>query len=103
MMFNIFNTLTNERLSPIHYGIGDILSSLVLMTSFGSDKIFLRITLGCIIILILVSCLIFTEILVLSFCGLEKYTSSYISERGLLENIEEKSIFSKAEIDLNIL
>ena len=75
----------------------------MLMLFNDSNEFEFRIIFGCIIVLILVSCLVYTEILVFSCFGMEKYTSAIISERGSLENKQEYSLFPKTEIDLSTL
>lgn len=101
MLFNIFNLLTNQKLSSIHYGIGDVLICLILLIYLNDYKY--KILYGGILILILVFCMIYTEILVLSCYGMENYTASEISERALIENKEDNRLTSKEIINLGDL
>ena len=101
MLFNIFNILTNQKLSSIHYGIGDVLICLILLIYLSDHHH--QILYGVILILILVFCMIYTEILVLSCFGMENDTATKIFERALIENKEDNRLTQKEIINLGNL
>ena len=83
-LFNTFGTLTNELLSSAHVGIGDTLAGLMFVAvkkgfnrgERGAVFLLMDMVLN---IIILISCLIFTEIIILHFWNL---TTNAISARA---------------------
>ena len=83
----LFGTLTNELLSSAHVGIGDTLAGLMFVAvkkgfnrgERGAVFLLMDMVLN---IIILISCLIFTEIIILHFWNLKKDTTNAISARA---------------------
>ena len=82
-LFNTFGTLTNELLSSAHVGIGDTLAGLMFVfvkkVNVKAGFIILDIILN---IIILISCFVFTEIIILHFWNLKIDTTNAITERA---------------------
>ena len=82
-LFNTFGTLTNELLSSAHVGIGDTLAGLMFVfvkkVNVKAGFIILDIILN---IIILISCFVFTEIIILHFWNLKRDTTNAITERA---------------------
>ena len=82
-LFNTFGTLTNELLSSAHVGIGDTLAGLMYVfvkkVNVEVGYIVLDIILN---IIILISCFIFTEIIILHFWNLKRDTTNAIAARA---------------------
>ena len=82
-LFNTFGTLTNELLSSAHVGIGDTLAGLMYVfvkkVNVEVGYIVLDIILN---IIILISCFIFTEIIILHFWNLKRDTTNAIADRA---------------------
>ena len=82
-LFNTFGTLTNELLSSAHVGIGDTLAGLMYVfvkkVNLEVGYIILDIILN---IIILISCFVFTEIIILHFWNLKRDTTNAIADRA---------------------
>ena len=82
-LFNTFGTLTNELLSSAHVGIGDTLAGLMYVivkkVNIEVGYIILDIILN---IIILISCFVFTEIIILHFWNLKRDTTNAIADRA---------------------
>lgn len=82
-LFNTFGTLTNELLSSAHVGIGDTLAGLMFVfvkkVNVKAGFIILDIILN---IIILISCFVFTEIIILHFWNLKRDTTNAIADRA---------------------
>ena len=82
-LFNTFGTLTNELLSSAHVGIGDTLAGLMYVfvkkVNVEVGYIILDIILN---IIILISCFVFTEIIILHFWNLKRDTTNAIADRA---------------------
>ncbi len=82
-LFNTFGTLTNELLSSAHVGIGDTLAGLMYVfvkkVNVEVGYIVLDIILN---IIILISCFIFTEIIILHFWNLKRDTTNAIADHN---------------------
>ena len=86
-LFNTFGTTTNDLLSSLHVGIGDTLAGMIFLCyqPFDIDFLFNCIFIG----IILLCCLICTEIIICNFCGMQGNTVKAIAERAISEeNIE---------------
>lgn len=83
LLFGLFGTLTNFHFTPCHVGIGDTLSSLILlvMLKWGHPSWEIVVSLICNSI-ILIGVIIYTEILVINLCGLNKFTNREIQKRA---------------------
>ena len=88
LLFNVSGTLTNHRLSSSHVGIGDTLAGLILIIIFKLNDIVSLIISFFISLIILLACLIYTEIIVIDCCGLKHNTVTEIFERGVDENTD---------------
>lgn len=83
LMFNLFGTLTNFHFTSCHVGIGDTLSALILLVILKRDRPVWEIIISFILnSIILIAVIIYTEILVINLCGLNKFTIREIQKRA---------------------
>lgn len=83
LMFNLFGTLTNFHFTSCHVGIGDTLSALILLVILKKDRPVWEIIISFILnSIILIAVIIYTEILVINLCGLNKFTIREIQKRA---------------------
>ena len=92
LVFNISGTLTNHRLSSSHVGIGDTLAGLILIVIFKINSILFLVLSFFINLLILIACMIYTEIISCDCCGLKRNINNEIYLRGIEEKIEVEAI-----------
>ena len=85
-LFNILNTKINETMSLLHVGISDTIAGMLFIFVKDENK-FTTITDCVLIVIIIISCLICTEVIICNFCGLKKDSTNAIIERGKTEHL----------------
>ncbi len=92
--FNIINTKINETMSLLHVGITDTIAGLLFI--FVKKEKDITTIIDCIlIVIIIISCLICTEVIICNFCGLKKDTTNAIIERGKTEHLRLEEIINQ--------
>ena len=81
-LFNLFNTLTNQTLSPLHVGIGDTLSGVIIFYILRNEGIAELSLTGIMNVIVFVGCLIYSEIIIINCFGMKKGTINAIAKRG---------------------
>lgn len=80
-LFNLFGTMTNEIMTPLHVGIGDTIAALLFIFMREEDIHLVTLILQLLlIVIIIISCLICTEVII-CHC-LKKDTTNEIIQRG---------------------
>jgi len=81
LSFNIFGLLTVKYFTPSHIAILLIVGEITFYFKYEKDyKLYLTIIIFCFLLFML---LVFTEIIELNFCELQKYTKKNITERSI--------------------
>lgn len=91
-VFNVSGTLANHRLSSTHVGIGDTLAGLILIVIFKRNDILFLLLSFCVNLIILIACMIYTEVISFDCCGLQRNINNEIYLRGIEEKIEVEEI-----------
>ena len=87
-LFNLFGTMTNEIMTPLHVGIGDTIAALLFILMMEEDIHLVTLILQLLIIVIrIIGCLSCTEVII-CHC-LKKDTTNEIIQRG---NKEQDSL-----------
>lgn len=103
LLFNVSGTLTNHRLSSSHVGIGDTLAGLILIIIFKLNDIVSLIISFFISLIILLACLIYTEIIVIDCCGLKHNTVTEIFQRRVDENTDTEDALVLRETGISLV
>ena len=77
-LFNLFNTLTNQTLSPLHVGIGDTLSGVIIFYILRKEGIVKLSVTGIMNVIVFIGCLIYGEIIIIDCFGITKGTINAI-------------------------
>ena len=85
-LFNLFGTMTNEIMTPLHVGIGDTIAALLFIFMREEDIHLVTLILQ-LLLIVIISCLICTEVII-CHC-LKKDTTNEIIQRG---NKEQDSL-----------
>ena len=86
---------TVQQLTPQHVGIGNSLSSIILIIAlYMKGDLYLKIFKYVLFFIIFVACLLYTEIIVLNIFSLGDYTKNEIDKRGSRETKKMEKITS---------
>ena len=87
LSFNIFGLITVKYFTPSHVVILLIVGEISFSFKYKNDyKLYLTIIIFCFLLFML---LVFTEIIELNFCELQKYTKKNITERSVRQTIKD--------------
>ena len=101
LLFNLFSIITVKYYTPSHIGLILLIGEITFIFNSEIDwKLFTKII---IIIILAISLFVFTEIIELNFCGLQKYTRKNIKDRADKDNdiSDDSNEVDGWEINLN--